>query len=54
MAQQRKDFEIAIVQQRKAIEALVERSNDQEDRIDKVSANIEIVKSERERLVENQ
>ena len=44
----------AIVQQRKATEALLGRSNEQEARIDKVSAHIEMVKSERETLVENQ
>ena len=54
MAQQRKDFETAIIQQRKATEALVARLNEQEARIKKVSAHIEMAKSERQTLVENQ
>ena len=40
MAQQRKDFETAIVQQRKATEALVARLNEQEAWIEKVSAHM--------------
>jgi hypothetical protein len=41
MAQQRKDFEAAIVQQQKTTEALVARLNEQEARIQKVSAQVE-------------
>jgi hypothetical protein len=54
MAQQRKDFEAAIVQQQKTTEALVARLNEQEARIQKVSAQVEIRKSEAQMLVENQ
>jgi arsenate reductase-like glutaredoxin family protein len=54
MAQQRNGFETAIVQQRKASEALVARLNEEEARIEKVSAHIEMAKSERQTLVENQ
>jgi trimeric autotransporter adhesin len=43
----------AIAQQRKATEALVARLNEQEARIQKVSAQIEIAKSEAQMLVEN-
>jgi hypothetical protein len=53
MAQQRRDFEAAIVQQRKATEALVARLNGQEALIQKVSAQIEVAKSEAQMLVEN-
>ena len=42
MAQQRKDFETAIVQQQKTTEALVARLNEQEARIQKVSAQVEM------------
>ena len=52
MAHQRKDFETAIVQQQKASEALVARLKEQEARIEKVSAHIEMAKSERQTLVE--
>ena len=54
MAQQRKDFEAAIVQQQKTSEALVARLNDQEARIQKVSAQVEMRKSGSQMLVENQ
>jgi hypothetical protein len=54
MAQQRKDFETAIVQQGKATEALVARLNEQEARIQKVSAQVEARKSGSQMLVENQ
>ena len=47
MAQQRKDFEAAIVQQQKTTEALVARLNEQEARIQKVSAKIEMVNQSR-------
>ena len=54
MAQQRKDFEAAIVQQEKTTEALVARLNEQEARIQKVSARVEMRKSGSQMLVENQ
>ena len=54
MAQQRKDFETAIVQQQKTTEALVARLNEQEARIQKVSAQIEKNKSPVQMLVGNQ
>ncbi len=54
MAQQRKDFETAVVQQRKATEALVARLNEQEARVQKVSAQVEVGKSGSQMLVENQ
>ena len=54
MAQQRRDFEAAIVQQQKATEALVARLNEQEARIQKVSAQMEMRKSGSQMLVENQ
>ncbi len=54
MAQQRQDFEAAMAQQRKATEALVARLNEQETRIQKASAQIEMAKSEAQMLVENQ
>jgi hypothetical protein len=53
MAQQRKDFEAAIVQQQKTTEALVARLNEQEARIQKVSAQVEMGKSGSQTLVEN-
>jgi septal ring factor EnvC (AmiA/AmiB activator) len=53
MAQERKDFEAAIVQQQKTAEALVARLNQQEARIQKVSAQIEMAKSKSQMLVEN-
>ena len=54
MAQQRKDFEAAIFQQQKTTEALVARLNEQEARIQKVSAQVEMGKSGSQMLVENQ
>ena len=54
MAQQRKDFETAIVRQQKTTEALVARLNEQEARIQKVSAQVEMRKSGSQMLVENQ
>ena len=54
MAQQRKDFEAAIVQQQKTTEALVTRLNEQEARIQKVSAQVEMRKLGSQMLVENQ
>jgi hypothetical protein len=54
MAQQREDFEAAIVQQRKATEALVARVNEQEAQIQKVSAKIEVGNSGSQMLVKNQ
>jgi hypothetical protein len=54
MAQQRKDFETAMVQQRRATEALVARLNEQEAQIQKVNAQIEMAKSEVQMLAENQ
>ena len=54
MAQQRKDFEAAIVQQQKTTEALVARLNEQEAQIQKVSAQVEMRKSGSQLLVENQ
>ena len=54
MAQQRKDFETAIVQQQKTTEALVARLNEQEARIQNVSAQVEMGKSGSQMLVENQ
>jgi hypothetical protein len=53
IAQERKDFEAAIVQQQKTTEALVARLNEQEARIQKVSAQIEMAKSKSQMLVEN-
>ena len=53
MAQQRKDFETAIVQQQKTTEALVARLNEQEARIQNVSAQVEMGKSGSQMLVEN-
>jgi uncharacterized coiled-coil protein SlyX len=54
MTQQRKDFEATIVQQQKTTEALVARLNEQEARIQKVSAQVEMRKSGSQMLVENQ
>ena len=53
MAQQRKDFEAAIVQQQKTTEALLARFNEQEARIQKVSAEVEMRSSASRMLVEN-
>jgi hypothetical protein len=54
MAQQRQDFEAASVQQQKTTEALLARLNEQEARIQKVSAQVEMRKSGSQMLVENQ
>ncbi len=54
MAQKRRDFEAAIVQQQKTTEALVARLNEQEAWIQKVSAQVEMRKSGSQMLVENQ
>jgi len=51
--QQPTDFETAIVQQRKATEALVARLNEQEARIQKVSAQVETSSPVRQILAEN-
>jgi hypothetical protein len=53
MAQQRKDFEVAALQQQKTTEALVARLNEQEARIQKVSAEVQMRSSESRMLVEN-
>jgi hypothetical protein len=53
MAQQRKDFETAIVQQQKTTETLVARLNEQEARIQKVSAQVEARKPRSQTLAEN-
>jgi hypothetical protein len=54
MTQQRDDFEAAIVQQQKTTESLVARLNEQETRIQKVSAQLGMRNSGSEMLVENQ
>jgi hypothetical protein len=54
MAQQRKDFETVIARQQKTTEALVARLNEQEARIQRVSAQVEMRKSGSQMLVENQ
>jgi hypothetical protein len=54
MAQQRTDFEAAVVRQQKTTEALIARLNDQEARIQQVSAQVEVRKSETQMLVGNQ
>src|SRR5262245_20897779 len=51
MAQQQKDFEAAIYRQQQEIKALVTRLNDQETRIRKVSARIEMHQSDMQMLV---
>jgi hypothetical protein len=53
MSQQRKDFETAMVQQRKATEDLLARLNEHEARIQKVSAKIEARKPASQMLAEN-
>jgi Chaperone of endosialidase len=53
MAQQRKDFETAISQQQETTKALVARVNEQEARIQSVSARIEAHESETKILVNN-
>jgi hypothetical protein len=54
MAQQREDFETAVAQQQKTTEALIERLNEQEARIQKVSAEVEVTKSASQMLVRSQ
>ena len=54
VAQQRKDFEAAIVRQQKTTEALLARLNEQEARIQKVSAQVESRKTGSQMLVKNQ
>ena len=54
MAQQREDFKAAVVQQQKTTEALIERLNEQEARIKKVSAEVQVRKSAAQMLVRNQ
>jgi hypothetical protein len=54
MAQQRKDFETALLRQRKANEALIARLNEQEAWIQKVSAQVEANGPGSQMLVENQ
>jgi hypothetical protein len=53
MTQQRKDFEAAITQQQKTTEAVVARLNEQEARIQKVSAQIEVRGAPSQTLVES-
>jgi Chaperone of endosialidase len=54
MAQQRKEFGAAIAQERRATEAVLARLNEQEARIQKVSAQIEARKPRPQMLVQNQ
>jgi hypothetical protein len=54
MVQQRKDFEAAIARQQKQTETLVARLNEQEARIQKVTAQVQDRKSASEMLAENQ
>jgi len=54
MTRQRERFETAVVQQQKTTEALATRLNDQEARIQKVSARVEMRKSGSQMLAENQ
>jgi len=54
MARQRKDFETALSRQRKEAEALVARLNEQDARIQKVSAQLEKRRSTSRLLVENE
>jgi Chaperone of endosialidase len=53
MAQQRTDFEAAMAQQQKRMEAVVARLTEQEARIQKVSAQIEMGKPPSQTLVQN-
>jgi hypothetical protein len=53
LAQQRRDFEAATVRQQKETETLVARLNEQEARIQKVSAQIEVSTPPGQTLVEN-
>jgi anion-transporting ArsA/GET3 family ATPase len=54
MARQRKDFETALSRQRKEAEALVARLDEQDARIQKVSAQLEKRRSTSRLLVENE
>lgn len=54
MAQQREDFEAALAQQQKTTEALIERLNEQEARIQKVSVEVQVGESASQMLVRNQ
>ena len=54
MARQRKDFEAAMAQQQKTTEAVIARLNEQEALLQKVSARIEMGKSDTEMLAGNQ
>jgi hypothetical protein len=51
MAQQRNDFETAIARQQKAMKAVVARLNEQEAQIQKVSAQVDVRKSDTQMLV---
>jgi hypothetical protein len=53
MAQQRKDFAAAAIQQQKTSEVLVARLNEQEAKIQKVSAQVEMRNSAWQMLVGN-
>jgi hypothetical protein len=53
MAQQRRDFEAAIVEQQKTTEAVVARLNEQEARIQRVGAQIEVRTQPSQTLVES-
>ena len=54
IAQQQKDFETVIAREQKTTGALVARLNEQEARIQRVSAQVEMRKSGSQMLVENQ
>ena len=54
MAQQRRDFEAAIVQQRKTTEALIARLNEQEAQIQRVNAQVQEHRPASQMLAENQ
>jgi len=54
IAQQRKDFEAAIAQQQKEIEALTATVKQQASQIQKVSAQVELSKSARQTVLNNQ
>ena len=53
MAQQRKDLDAAMIQQRETTKGLIARLNEQEAQIQKVSAQVESQKSATQVLVEN-
>jgi LysM repeat protein len=54
MALQRKDFEAAIARQQQTTDAVLARLNEQEARIQKVTAQIKVRHSGSQMLVENQ